>query len=252
MGWLWSSTPSKPEPDAKHETTQPPPPPPLPAIATPRPPHVGTLPQSRVDDPTDPTSSRFALTEEQRIRIFGRPSVEKSDTTPAQGKEADAEVEAFLNSLAAPAPPTPAQPAAVSKPSPSSPTAAAADEPDEPLTIDRRRPDGSLDISLDVMHPRTMSCVEAFDELLYCQNAWSKVNNVYQHGQWRSCSEEWAAWKFCMRVRMLAEKDKQPQIRDYYANRLAERKKQFGSSEDVWEARDTAVEKAFWKHHDES
>jgi hypothetical protein len=96
-----------------------------------------------------------------------------------------------------------------------------------------------------------MSCVEAFDELLYCQNAWAKVNNTYQYGEWRSCGEEWAAWKFCMRVRMLAEKDKQPQIRDFYATRLAERKKKFGSSEDVWEARDTAVEKAFWKHHDD-
>lgn len=53
-----------------------------------------------------------------------------------------------------------------------------------------------------------------------------------------------------MRYRTLPDKDKEGPIRDFYAARDERRRKEFGSSESVWEIREKAVERAFWKDPD--
>lgn len=53
-----------------------------------------------------------------------------------------------------------------------------------------------------------------------------------------------------MRVRSYGEEDKQKVIVDYYRDREERKKKEFGSSEDVWELRTRGVERAFWKDPD--
>ena len=54
-----------------------------------------------------------------------------------------------------------------------------------------------------------------------------------------------------MRTRTLPSKEREKQIMEYYRDRDAKRKKELGSSEDVWELRDKAVTRAFWRDPDE-
>jgi hypothetical protein len=92
-----------------------------------------------------------------------------------------------------------------------------------------------------------MSCRQAFDQAFYCQSLGGKFNDIYRYGALESCSEQWGAFWFCMRVRQYADKDKQEVIKEFYKERDAKRQQQFGSSEDVWEIRTKGVERAFWK-----
>lgn len=187
----------------------------------------------------------FSLTNEQHQRIFGRPRQDlgSSETRDAQ---ADSELSAFLREIGA-------------TPEPSGTTAATADAvtgevktqaPSQPNTdADGRRihPDGSLDITPEALYPRSMSCRQAFDQAFYCQSLGGKFNDIYRYGHLQSCSEQWGAFWFCMRVRQYADKDKQEVIKEFYKDRDAKRQQEFGSSEDVWEIRTKGVERAFWK-----
>ena len=94
-----------------------------------------------------------------------------------------------------------------------------------------------------------MSCWEHFDEFMYCQTFGGSFTGYYRYGEMQSCKEQLSAWMFCMRTRMQEENSKQVQIRDFWAARDEERKKKYGSSEDIWEVRETAVKKAFWRPH---
>lgn len=176
------------------------------------------------------------------MRIFGRSSVETKPQS-SDHQHSDAEMEAFFKNLE-----TEVAAAPASQPAP----APVMEESKAPVAIDRLRPDGSMDISLDVMYPRTMSCREAFDELWNCQMLGGKFNDIYRYGTFQPCGEQFSALTFCMRVRLQSDEHKQPQIRDFYAARQAARQAQWGSSEDVWAPRETAVEKAFWKDPSES
>ncbi|KAF2770800.1 hypothetical protein EJ03DRAFT_388606 [Teratosphaeria nubilosa] len=156
-------------------------------------------------------------------------------------EKADAELDAFLKSL-------------------ESPTGAAATnepahnhiEPDtpKPATHDRLLPDGSLNIHPDALYPVTMSCRQAFDQAVYCQSLGGKFNDIYRYGQLKDCGEHWGAFWFCMRNRTLPAKDKEHQIREYYRLRDEKRKKEFGSSENIWDIREKPVERAFWRDPD--
>lgn len=53
-----------------------------------------------------------------------------------------------------------------------------------------------------------------------------------------------------MRTRQLPDKEKAVQIRDHYIHRDEERRKKFGNSEDVWEMRTVAVDRAFERDPD--
>jgi hypothetical protein len=197
-----------------------------------------------------PKKRDFSLTDEQHQRIFGRPRQDHGSAADARDQQADSELNAFLKEIGA-------------TPEPSSATAATSVATDDnaqppaaplPSNVDadgrRIHPDGSLDITPEALYPRSMSCRQAFDQAFYCQSLGGKFNDIYRYGSLNSCSEQWGAFWFCMRVRQYADKDKQEVIKEFYKDRDAKRQQQFGSSEDIWEIRTKGVEKAFWKNVD--
>lgn len=215
MGWLWSSSSSsaagKSENDAVHrESTK---------------------------------DQGWGLSEEQRQRIFGKPGA-LQDADQSRDTHADKDLEAFLNSLSA-SDTTTTKPATANTPKqPAEP------HPEERSNHDRILPDGTLNISPMAIYPRTMSCRQAFDQAFYCQSLGGKFNDIYRFGSLQSCSEQWGAFWFCMRTKSLPPEERERQIRDYYAAREERKRKEFGSSEKVWDIRDKAVERAFWKDPD--
>jgi hypothetical protein len=184
----------------------------------------------------------WSLTSEQRSRIFGKPdSLQSADAV--RDAQADKELEAFWSSLSE---------SESTNPTTSSQTTATNTKPQntEPTNHDRIREDGSLNIAPSALYPRTMSCRQAFDQAFYCQSLGGKFNDIYRYGHLQSCSEQWGAFWFCMRTRTLPAPERERQIREHYASREERKRKEFGSSEDVWEIRKKPVTKAFWKDPD--
>ena len=96
------------------------------------------------------------------------------------------------------------------------------------------------------LYPVTMSCSQAFDLAYYCASMGGQLNNVYRFGGLRSCSEQWKAWRFCMRTKAMSEEEKKRQIREFHMEREA--KKRVGrNSERIWEIRTEPVKEAFSK-----
>ncbi|KAF2168343.1 hypothetical protein M409DRAFT_21777 [Zasmidium cellare ATCC 36951] len=190
-----------------------------------------------------PQTSSVALTEDQRLRIFGRPGPAITPQPQTQEDKADAELEALIKSFAAEANDTKSSPN-------STQTQTIKPEPTPEPEPSRILPDGSLDISPEAIYPRTMSCRQQFDQAFYCQSLGGKFNDIYRYGHLNSCSEQWGAFWFCMRNRTLPEKAKAEAIKNFYKERDERRKREWGSSEDVWEIRKVAVDRAFWKDPD--
>lgn len=182
-------------------------------------------------------NSGIALSEEQRMRPAS------TSTKPTREEQADSELDEFMKSFSA-SDTGSAAPQVIDPDTP--PEKRQTPEPARKIP-DRILPDGSLDISPEAIYPRTMSCRQQFDQAFYCQSLGGKFNDIYRYGHLKSCSEQWGAFWFCMRVRTLPDHEKEEQIRDFYAKRDERRRKEFGSSEDVWEIRRTAVTSAFGK-----
>jgi hypothetical protein len=180
----------------------------------------------------------WSLTSEQRSRIFGKPDSLKS-ADAVRDAQADKELEAFWSSLS--------ESESTKSRTPAKETKTVIPEP---TNHDRIREDGSLNISPSALYPRTMSCRQAFDQAFYCQSLGGKFNDIYRYGHLHSCSEQWGAFWFCMRTRTLPAPERERQIREHYASREERKRKEFGSSEDVWEIREKPVTKAFWKDPD--
>ena len=210
MGWLWSS--SNDDETNKNHLSKP-------------------EPAKKLD---------LSLTEEQRQRMFGesRPLQSADQSRDAQ---ADKELESFLNSLSA------GSEAATAESPTTLPTT---QQPQKRTNHDRIRPDGTLNISPDALYPRTMSCRDAFDHAFYCSSLGGKFMDVYRFGTVQSCSDHWAAFRFCMRTRTLPKEERERRIVDHYAERDERREREFGSSERVWEMREGAVERAFGRDPD--
>jgi hypothetical protein len=211
MGWLRSSSPTSSDNEAGHTSST--------------------------------TNADWALSHEQRQRIFGKPRPEQSPHESRDSK-ADKELEALINSLSFPDPKS--REAASKRSENPSPEQQSEDE----ATHSRILPDGSLNISREALYPRTMSCRHAFDQAYYCQSLGGKFKDIYRFGALQSCSEQWGAFWFCMRTKSFSPEERERQIRDHYAGREERRKKEFGSSEDVWEMRTKAVERAFQRDPD--
>jgi hypothetical protein len=218
---------------------------------------MGWWPFSSSDNTSTPSGNQtesapkrdFRLTDEQHLRIFGRPRQDYGSAN-AREEQADSELNAFLKEIGATPEPTTA--ASANKTTAEAGDEVAASPSSQPTTNTdasgrRIHPDGSLDITPDALYPRTMSCRQAFDQAFYCQSMGGKFNDIYRYGHLNSCSEQWGAFWFCMRVRQYADVDKQEVISKFYKERDEKRKAQFGSSEDVWEIRTKGVERAFWK-----
>ncbi|SMQ54581.1 unnamed protein product [Zymoseptoria tritici ST99CH_3D1] len=199
--------------------------------------------ESAASGKDDDQGSNVALTEEQRLRIFGRPSpTPSSPSTPqTRDQQADADLEAFLKEIGA---------SDQTSSTATTTTQTAPQEPPKPHFPSRVRPDGTLDISPQAIYPRTMSCRAAFDQAFYCQSIGGKFNDIYRYGHLRQCSEQWGAFWFCMRTRTLPAHEKEKAISEHYAMRDVERKK-VANSEDVWELRTSAVERAFARDYDD-
>nr|POF11512.1 early meiotic induction protein 1 [Quercus suber] len=219
MGWLWSSSPT-PSPTS-----------------------------SSVPDEPSRATNGIGLSEEQKSRIFGRAQISSlshgsdnettSQPTSAASQQADAELDAFLKALDGPA--REAEPSSEQQDS---------GLPKYSTKHERILPDGRLNISPDALYPRSMSCREAFDQAFYCQSLGGKFNDIYRYGAVKECSDHWAAFWFCMRIRTLPGRDKEEQIAQFYRDRDEKTKKRWGSSEDVWDLRDRAVERAFGRDPD--
>lgn len=94
------------------------------------------------------------------------------------------------------------------------------------------------------IYASTMSCSQCFDQAYYCSSMGGQLNNVYRYGALRSCTEQWAQWRFCMRTKMMSEDNKKISIREFNQRRAA-KYKTGPSSEDVWEIRKEPVENPF-------
>ncbi|KAI4761164.1 hypothetical protein E4T52_01889 [Aureobasidium sp. EXF-3400] len=111
--------------------------------------------------------------------------------------------------------------------------------------------DAPLDISPEALYPRQMSCRQAFDQAFYCQSLGGKFNDIYRYGELRSCSDNWNAFWFCMRIKTLPDREREDRIKEFYQARDEENKAEKGSSEKIWDLRTEPVKKAFWRDPDE-
>lgn len=216
MGWLWGSKPDDTPTDASAREGAP----------------NTSMPEASKRD--------FGLTEEQRLRIFGKPGPDSPNTTstPANREEqADAELNAFLATLDNSDTTTTTSPS--NQQQEPTPNATAATPTHDPSSIHP----GAL-------YPRTLSCRQLFDQAFYCQSLGGKFNDIYRYGQLQSCSEHWSAFWFCMRIRTLESAERERQVVDFYRERDQRRREEWGSSEDVWGLRERRVGKAFWRDPD--
>ncbi|KAI4725044.1 hypothetical protein E4T49_07176 [Aureobasidium sp. EXF-10728] len=111
--------------------------------------------------------------------------------------------------------------------------------------------DAPLDISPEALYPRQMSCRQAFDQAFYCQSLGGKFNDIYRYGELRSCSDNWNAFWFCMRIKTLPDREKEERIKEFYQAKDEQNKAEKGSSEKIWDLRTEPVKKAFWRNPDE-
>lgn len=217
MGWLWSSSSGRPDISDNGQQEQ--------------------------------QASALGVNEARQERTIERSGVEASQSQSnrtGREEQADAELDAFLRSLSSAGS---TDPASTSEGYPSSPSTGRS-EYTQPKTYDRYLPDGSINIHPDAIYPVTMSCRQAFDQAFYCQSLGGKFNDIYRFGHLKDCSEQWGAFWFCMRNRTLPAKDKEGQIREYYRARDERKRKEFGSSEDIWKIREKALTSAFGKDPD--
>ncbi|KAF1929998.1 uncharacterized protein M421DRAFT_382556 [Didymella exigua CBS 183.55] len=96
--------------------------------------------------------------------------------------------------------------------------------------------------------PRSMSCRAAFDSAFYCSSLGGHFNDIYRHGQLRSCSDHWSDFWFCMRTKnsYSGPEIKERLIQERYAEKEKALKER-PNSEDVWTRRGESerVEKPF-------
>lgn len=195
-----------------------------------------------IDERASSTKAQWDLSEEQRGRIFGKP-IDSKTGVEAREAQADKELETFLASLST----------SDDKTSSNSTSAGAAQTPQtsSPSPTSRYNPDGTLNIHPTALYPRQMSCTEAFDSAFYCQSLGGKFNDIYRFGSVQSCSEHWAAWRFCMRSRALPKEERERAVVEFYREREKRKLRERGSSEGVWRMRTKAVERAFWMAEEE-
>lgn len=90
--------------------------------------------------------------------------------------------------------------------------------------------------------PTEMSCSQAFDQLVACYSIGGQVRHVYRHGGISYCDGRWAKLRFCLQMKAVwDEEEKAKRVSRFYMQKLAEKKKQVGSSEDVWAVRTVPI-----------
>lgn len=90
--------------------------------------------------------------------------------------------------------------------------------------------------------PTEMSCSEAFDQLVACYSIGGQMRHIYRYGNISYCDGRWAKLRFCLRLKGIwDDEERAKRVSKYYMEKLAEKKKQTGSSEDVWSVRTVPV-----------
>ncbi|CAG8956476.1 hypothetical protein HYFRA_00003862 [Hymenoscyphus fraxineus] len=153
---------------------------------------------------------------------------------------ADQELNSFLRELSTDTSPTTPKPKIFTR-QPRSPTTPSSSSPS--TSDPSPSPSPSPETLQSLLLPQTLSCRTAFDEAFYCNSFGGKFTDLYRHGEFRACSENWSKFWFCMRTRTFSSPQKENEIREFYRKREEGR---YGrgrpSSEDVWESRERRVE----------
>lgn len=72
------------------------------------------------------------------------------------------------------------------------------------------------------------------------------MRNIYRYGGISYCDGRFAKLRFCLQLKGIwDEEEKAKRVARYYMQRLAEKKKEVGSSEDVWSVRTVPVSNPF-------
>ncbi|KAF2229907.1 hypothetical protein EV356DRAFT_509980 [Viridothelium virens] len=212
MGWWYRADPQTPVLKPSDPTPDPTPTPSEPP-ASPReltdkptrvPPRRGS---SSRDDQADPDLQSFLAELERETRASHLPTTPTTSTS---------------SSLT----PPPSTPAAAKSAS----TSASATAPDSDSALD------PASTPFDSQYPTTMSCRAAFDTAYWCQSPGGQFLSLYRYGHWRSCSQQWSDFWFCMRTRGLPAAQRAEVVRERYREKEA-RWRMGPNSEDVWEAR---------------
>lgn len=94
--------------------------------------------------------------------------------------------------------------------------------------------------------PTEMSCSQAFDQLVACYSLGGQMRHIYRYGGISYCEGRFAKLRFCLTMKGIwDEEEKAKRIARFYMQRLAEKKKELGSSEDVWKVRTVPVKDPF-------
>ncbi|KAF2841937.1 hypothetical protein M501DRAFT_948081 [Patellaria atrata CBS 101060] len=207
MGWWWSSDPQTPTQNSSS-----------PSEPQPIPSEIPSYTHDVNDKPTPPPAP--------------------SSKPLTRDEIADAELQAFLDSLTTPS----------KSPKASSRTGltSASDIKTSLLSPSSSTTNPAYESSL---YPTTLSCRNLFDNAYHCQSLGGQFASVYRHGSFRSCSEHWSDFWFCMRTKSLPEHEKAALIRDHYRKKAA-RMRMGATSEDVWEPRRERMEGAFARDPD--
>jgi hypothetical protein len=113
----------------------------------------------------------------------------------------------------------------------------------DPQEIDKTRQD--LEKYQLSSFPTTMSCVQAFDELVDCYSIGGQVRHVYRYGHMNNCLDKRNKVKFCLVTKLAGADEQKKRIATYYMEKLAKQKLERGSSEDVWKPRTEPVHRPF-------
>lgn len=99
------------------------------------------------------------------------------------------------------------------------------------------------------IYPETMSCRDAFDRAFYCNSLGGQFTNVYRYGGTRDCKPNWNEFWFCMKLKSQDEDSRRRKIRAWYIEKEA-KVKMGPNSEDIWDLRESPLERAFHKDPD--
>lgn len=96
--------------------------------------------------------------------------------------------------------------------------------------------------------PTEMSCTDAFNELVACYSVGGQMRHIYRYGGISYCKDPWKKLKFCMRMKTsvtTSPEDEAKKVALYYMEKLAQQKKEGGSSEDIWKVRTVPIKDPF-------
>ena len=129
---------------------------------------------------------------------------------------------------------------------------------ENPLAVPRKHADNALREHAVSSFPADMSIIVAFDEVLQCFGIGGQVRHYYRYGTYNPCEDARKKMWFALRYGSFSEKpmdaenmatqpkemERRVRVQQYYKDKLI-RDKLNGSSEDVWEQRNTLLSRPF-------